>query len=452
MQDNKTKKSLLWMPVLIGILLAALVLLHAPRVSAASAAAKGIDVSQWQGEIDWKQVKAEGIDFVMLGIGRYRDGKGIPDPRFEYNMKNALENNIKVGVYLYSEAASEEEAREEADFVLDQIDGYKISYPVAFDIEDDIHKKMTTKQRTDITIAFLEVIEEAGYYPMIYASESWFNSSMDLARLTKYDKWVARWAKTVSFKPLSMWQYSSTGKIKGISANVDLDYSYRDYSKIISPRTKAAKRRTKAAYGWKKSGGNYYYVNEDGSRPKNCFKTIDGKTYYFNAKGYRVTGWQKIGKKYYYFVKSTGVMKTGWLKLSGKMYYLDPKTGVRKTGWLTVGTRKYYLNKSGVVQKGWLTLNKKRYYTNPKNGRLCTGFTKIQGKTYYFKKKDGRMIKGWLTLDGKRYYMNSAGVRQTGWQKIKKKWYYFSKKTGAMMTNCKIGVYRIGADGVCRNR
>ena len=440
------------MPVLTGILLAVLVLFHAKTANAAEPVSKGIDVSQWQGDVDWKQVKAEGIDFVMLGIGRYRNGVGIPDPRFEYNMKNALANDIKVGVYLYSEAATEEEAREEADFVLDQIDGYKISYPVAFDIEDDIHRAMTNKQRTDITIAFLEVIEEAGYYPMIYASESWLNYSMDLTRLTRYDKWVARWAQTVAFTPLSMWQYSSTGKVKGINANVDLDYSYKDYTKIIAPRTKAAKRRPKQTSGWKTSGGNYYYVTEDGTRLRKCFKMIDGKSYYFNDEGYRVTGWQKIGKKYYYFIKATGVMKKGFLKLKGKHYYFDPKSGARKTGWLTIETRKYYFDQSGVLQKGWFAIGTRKYYSNPKNGRLCTGFMEIDGKTYYFKKKNGRMVKGWLKLDGKKYYLNSAGVRQTGWKQIKKKWYYFSKTTGAMRTSCKIGKYQIGADGVCLNR
>ena len=88
--------------------------------------------------------------------------KGIPDPKFEYNIQNALAQGIEVGVYLYSEAHNEEEARREADFVLEQIDGYRISYPVAFDIEDNIHRVMTTQQRTDITIEFLEVIEKAG--------------------------------------------------------------------------------------------------------------------------------------------------------------------------------------------------------------------------------------------------------------------------------------------------
>ena len=97
--------------------------------------------------------------------------------------------------------------------MLDMIDGYKISYPVAFDIEDDVHRKMTTKQRTDITIAFLEEIEKAGYYPMVYASQSWLEYSLDLTRLTRYDKWVARWASSTSFRPLRLAIYERTAQI-----------------------------------------------------------------------------------------------------------------------------------------------------------------------------------------------------------------------------------------------
>ncbi len=415
--------------LLAGMILAVLLLLSPHHVQAAGFKAKGIDVSRWQGKIDWEKVKKDGIEFVMIGVGRYQNGVGIPDTQFDYNMKNAIAQGIHVGVYLYSEATTEEAARAEADFVLDQIDGYKISYPVAFDIEDDVHRALTTKKRTDITIAFLEVIEEAGYYPMIYASQSWLQTQMDLTRLTKYDKWVARWADTVEFKPTSMWQYSSTGTVKGITGAVDLDYSYTDYSKIITPRTKAEKRRTVA--GWKTDGTNYWYVYEDGTSPKQCFAEIDGSTYYFNKNGYRVTGWKKLGGKYYYFVKKTGVMKTGWMNINGTKYYLDPKTGVRQTGWITVGKKKYYLSKSGVVQKGWKKLSGSYYYFD-NTGAMQTGLTKVNGQTYYLSKKTGK--------------------RLTGWRKLSGKWYYFGPRTGAMQKNVNVGRYKLGDDGVCLNK
>lgn len=436
---------------LFAVLVFAVTVLLAPQSAQAATKIKGIDVSRWQGTVDWKKVKSDGVEFVMLGVGRYHNRTRVPDTRFEYNIKNALAQGIHVGIYLYSEATTEEIAREEAQFVLDMIDGYEISYPVAFDIEDDVHRKLTTKKRTDITIAFLEVIEKAGYYPMIYASENWLEENMDLTRLTKYDKWVARWSGSVSFKPLSMWQYSSTGRVKGISGNVDLDYSYKDYAKLITPRSHPEKvPEEKVEAGWKKEGKHYWYLKEDGTRAKKGWLTVGNAKYYLDAKGYRVTGWKKIGGKYYYFVKKTGVMKTGWLKLSGKYYYLDAK-GVKKTGWVKVDGGRYYLDKKGVRQYGWLTLKGKKYLLGTKTGKACMGWTKYKGKMYYFSTQNGQMRKGWLTFGDQKYYMKSNGTRAAGWTKIKGKWYYFNKKDGVMKKNCKVGKYKFDQNGVCRN-
>ena len=385
-----------------SILLLLLTLLMLPAGSAQAATKiKGIDVSRWQGKVDWKKVKASGVEFVMLGIGRYHNGVRVPDTEFTYNITNALANGIHVGVYLYSEAGDVKTAKKEAQFMLDMIDGYKISYPVAFDIEDDVHRKMTTKQRTDITIAFLEEIEKAGYYPMVYASQSWLEYSLDLTRLTRYDKWVARWASSTSFRPLSMWQYTNKGKVSGITTNVDLDYSYKDYTKIVTPRTHAL---TKADTG-----------SSETEKPSEDVKAQEG--------------WKASGKKYWY-QKADGTRATGWVKVKGCRYYLDKK-GVRKYGWLTVGKKKYLLG--------------------TKTGKACTGWTKYRGKIYYFSTQTGQMRKGWLTFGDNKYYTKSNGVRAAGWTKIKGKWYYFNKKDGAMKKSCKVGKYRFDENGVCAN-
>ena len=150
------------------LLLMVICILPAGRADAA-ARIRGIDVSRYQGTINWKAVKQDGVKFTMIGVGYVINGQEQSDPKFEYNIRNAIKNNINVGVYIYSHAHNVKEAEKEAEFVLKQIRGYKISYPVAFDIEDEIHMKLTTKQRTDITLAFLRKIEAAGYYPMIYA-------------------------------------------------------------------------------------------------------------------------------------------------------------------------------------------------------------------------------------------------------------------------------------------
>lgn len=426
--------------LLAWVFLTVLLLCWPQNVNAAYQA-KGIDVSRWQGVIDWEAVKTDGIQFAMIGVGRYKTG--YVDVQLKRNLENANKLGIPVGVYLYSEAVTEEQAREEADFVLDQIDGYKISYPIAFDIEDTVHLGLTTKERTDITIAFLEVIADAGYYPMVYASESWLNSRMDLNRLAKYDLWVAKWANSISFRPFTIWQYSDKGKVNGINGYVDLDYCYVDYTKLIIPRTKALKRRNDTAVtppetepeksdtGWKTDGTNTWYIREDGTQPKNCFEAINGKTYLFDENGYRFSGWKEIEGQYYYFRKNGAMKKGGWLQIRTRRFYLDPMTGARLTGWQVINNNTYYFSKNGVMQTGWKCLKRKYYYFN----------------------SEGVMQKGLITVDGQQYYQSKKnGKRLTGWRKLFGNWYYFGPKTGAMQKACNVGRYKLDANGVCLNR
>lgn len=439
---KKRKISLFLMPVLAGLILSVLVLLPVQRADAAAVKATGIDVSRWQGTIDWAAAAADGVDFAMVGIGRYTGGVRIPDPMFDYNMTNAIANGIDVGVYLYSQAVTVAQARSEAEFVLDQIDGYRISYPVVFDMEYSGQTALTTEKRTKIALAFLQVIEQAGYHPAIYASESWFSYYMDMSQLAAYDLWVAKWINTSeknwkkTYRPaysgMTMWQYSSTGTVSGISAAVDLDYCYVNYSSKIIPRTTAVSRSsTTTAKGWYSDGTNYWYADANGTALTSQWLKVKKKTYYLDENGYRVTGWKIINGKYYYFNKN-GVMKTGWVTVSEKRYYLDPTTGARQTGLITVDGKTYYLNKNGVRKTGWRSVGKKTYYFNPSTGTLVK--------------------KNWVKVSGKSYYVNKNGVRVTGWKKISKKWYYFSKTTGEMLKNATVGKYVIGADGVCMNR
>lgn len=450
-EEHKTGRFFCGLERFLLVFLLVLLLLPSAHVSAKTPAgvkAKGIDVSRWQGRIDWAKVKKDGIDFTMIGVGYLFGSRKDVDPQFTNNIQGATANGVEVGVYIYSHALTVKQAQAEADFVLKQIDGYKISYPVAFDIEDESQRKLTTKQRTDITLAFLKKIEAAGYHPVIYASESWLYENMDLSRLQKYDKWVARWSGTVKYRPLSMWQYSSTGKVKGISGPVDLDYDYRDYSKVIEPRYHAKKQQVKT--GWQTDGKHYWYLDENGIRAKKGFLTVNGKKYYIGSDGYRASGWKKIGGKYYYFSKKTGAMQKGWLKVNGKFYYLNSK-GQRVTGWVKTGGNKYYMNKDGTRRKGWLTLKGKKYLLGTQTGKMCTGWTKYQGKIYYFSTQTGQMRKGWLKFGEKKYYVKSDGNRASGWTKIKGKWYYFNKKDGVMKKNCRVGRYQFDKNGVCRN-
>lgn len=200
---------------------------------------EGIDVSSHQKDIDWKKVKAAGIDFAIIRVGfrGYGTGAIVPDEYFTKNIEGALAAGIKVGVYFFSQAINEAEAVEEAELVLEQIKNYNITYPVVYDAEDISNDTARTDgllgaQITSNCIAFCDKIKAAGYTPMIYANKRWFLTRLDLTRLTDYDLWHAAYVDAPDTPYMyTMWQYSSSGKVDGINGSVDLNISFVDYSK-----------------------------------------------------------------------------------------------------------------------------------------------------------------------------------------------------------------------------
>lgn len=199
---------------------------------------EGIDVSSHQKDIDWKKVKAAGIDFAIIRVGfrGYGTGAIVLDEYFTQNIEGALAAGIKVGVYFFSQAINEAEAVEEAELVLEQIKNYNITYPVVYDAEDISNDTARTDgllgaQITSNCIAFCDKIKAAGYTPMIYANKRWFLTRLDLTRLTDYDLWHAAYVDAPDTPYMyTMWQYSSSGKVDGINGSVDLNISFVDYS------------------------------------------------------------------------------------------------------------------------------------------------------------------------------------------------------------------------------
>ncbi|MGI5895062.1 MAG: glycoside hydrolase family 25 protein [Candidatus Merdivicinus sp.] len=202
------------------------------------AALLGVDVSRHQGEIDWQKVKADGIQFAMLR-GVYRgygeSGNLLVDEMLEQNLEGALAAGLDVGIYVFSQAVNEQEAIEEAELVLEQIQGHEITYPIVFDMEEIAGgvartSSLTPEEVTDIAIAFCDTIEEAGYHPMIYGNLKWLVSNMQPERLTEYDKWLAQYYRTPAFPyEFQMWQYTNSGTVDGISGNVDLNLCFTAY-------------------------------------------------------------------------------------------------------------------------------------------------------------------------------------------------------------------------------
>lgn len=196
---------------------------------------KGIDVSEHQGDIDWGQVKAAGYDFAFLRIG-YRgygeQGTLCADAKFQQNIVNAHNAGVEVGVYLFSQAVSEDEALQEAGLVLEQLQGHSLELPVVFDperIRDDAARtdNVTGEQFTKNTVLFCEKMKEAGYQPMIYSNMVWEAFEYDMEALADYPIWYADY-EPVPQTPyyFSFWQYSEKGSVDGIAGNVDLNVQF----------------------------------------------------------------------------------------------------------------------------------------------------------------------------------------------------------------------------------
>lgn len=209
----------------------------------------GIDVSKYQGTINWSKVADAGVDFAMVRVG-YRtleDGKIVADSNAKYNMQEAQKYGIKVGAYFFSTAVSKDEAIEEANWVADYISKYKITYPVAYNCEgfsqsNSRQYNMTKTERTDVAMAFMNRISERGYTPMFYASKgelqndtSWETSRID----DSYKIWVAQYPSNPYPETSAssyggshaMWQYTNQGSVSGISKPVDVNIAYFGYEK-----------------------------------------------------------------------------------------------------------------------------------------------------------------------------------------------------------------------------
>lgn len=196
----------------------------------------GIDVSTYQGEIDWRLAAADGIDFAILRLGYrgYTEGGLFMDQTFESNLRGALDAGLDVGIYFFSQAITPEEAEAEAAFVLNAIGDHEIVCPIAFDWEPI---SPGSEARTDgldndtltrCAVAFCARIREAGYTPAVYFNQSLGYLRYDLRELTEYALWLAEYdAKPDFYYHFDLWQYTHTGQVNGIQGDVDLDLDLR---------------------------------------------------------------------------------------------------------------------------------------------------------------------------------------------------------------------------------
>lgn len=196
----------------------------------------GIDVSEWQKEIDWQKVKAAGIQYAFIRVGYRGSSQGTlsEDAYYKQNIEGALNAGIKVGVYIFSQAITKEEAREEANYLLERIKGYDITFPVVLDYEFTSgsgrleEAKLSKKKATNICLEFCDTIQAAGYTPMVYANPDMLNNHLNADDISsKYLIWLANYTTETSYTgKYDYWQYSSDGSVDGIEGRVDMNFFY----------------------------------------------------------------------------------------------------------------------------------------------------------------------------------------------------------------------------------
>lgn len=198
----------------------------------------GATISKHQDYVDYVQLKKSGIDYVMIRVGArgYGSGQLVEDENFSDNIKRATDAGLQVGVYFTSQAITVEEAVEETQFIIEKLEDYKITYPVAFDmgfVENDTARieDLTKTERTEITKTFLDNIAAAGYKTMIRADKEWLIKEIDMSKLTAYDVWLEQYQDVPDYPyRFTMWHYSDAGTVEGIVGYTDLSISFIDYS------------------------------------------------------------------------------------------------------------------------------------------------------------------------------------------------------------------------------
>lgn len=322
-----------------------------------------IDVSKHQGTIDWSAVKAAGYDYVIIRAGHTWASNSKPltpnqDPCFTSYIHGAYNAGLQVGVYYFSQALTEAEARTEAKTFVNWIAPYKsmITLPAVMDYEtynesgcrftESVAKSRGKSQLTKNAQAFCEIVRGAGYEPMVYANKSFLKDRINASTLESsgYGIWLAHYTNSTDYTTtgFSIWQYSSSGKVSGISGNVDMNVIY-------------------GLGTWEKDEKGYKLVYLDGTTAKNTWSAVNGYPCYIGANGYRLTGMQTIGGVKYIF-SSAGLGIPGkWYTISGKKYYTQAKGRV-VTGYRKIGNYYYGFRADGSRYEGvTATIGKKKY-------------------------------------------------------------------------------------------
>ncbi len=478
--------------LLLGIA-AALFFLPAASVKSEAVGPKvavGIDVSKYQGAINWQQVKSQGIRFAMIRVGTTK--KGL-DEQFINNINGANAAGIRTGIYIYSYATTPEAAAAEANQVLAWIAPYTVTFPIAIDIEDSCQKGLNAAQLQAIADTFCGIINSNGYEPMVYASKNWFAGRMPSVSAPK---WVAQYNTYCDYPgDYAMWQSSSHGSYAGIPTRVDVNHLYVDYFSMIVPEGFSSwgghvyyYHNYRKQYGWINLGGQKYRADEngyiqtgwfqdesgiyyldpgEGGLAKVGFADIDGAHFYFDENGVRRTGLLNLGGTVYYAAEDGScqrgfvqledgiryfdeqyVMHTGLTQLGDKLYYFDGN-GIMQTGMHALETGKYMFGADGIAVSGWYSNEQGQMFYFGQGNAAVVGLQTIDKDVYLFA-DDGVMFTGWSGDVASRYYFGADGKMVKGWNTIDGANFYFAEdgRMAVGLLGLKDGVYFLDtADG-----
>ncbi|MBE5024008.1 hypothetical protein INF26_03970, partial [Olsenella sp. DSM 107455] len=346
-------------------------------------AARVIDVSEWQGVIDWDQVKASGVDAAIIRIGY---GTGNEDDYAARNIAECERLGIPYGLYLYSYAYDDAFAKEEAIWTAALIDRYGAdpTLPIFYDLEEWTWTGHTPPTEVSvyesIVSAYVDTLKSYGIGNVnVYSYTSYLQGPLNSPKIWRLTSWVAQYNYRLTFAnpyepSFHGWQYTSSASIPGIIGGVDQSA----FTPFNAPDTSEP--------GWQVFGG---------------------RTYYYDARGEMVRGWLDLDGKRYRLDIDDGHLWTGWYTVDGLWYRADD-SGAVTPGWASLDGRTYYYDARGEMVRGWLDLDGKRYRLDIDDGQLWTGAFTVDGR-WVHAAGDGVVKVGWHDRGGRRYYSDPEG-------------------------------------------
>ena len=431
---------------------------------------KVIDVSQYNGHIDWSKVSKTDVDGVIIRIVSHKGGYYHIDEQFENNLNGCRKYNIPFGIYIYDYSNNVTDADNEATMILNYLSKYKISpselsYPVYLDME---RPELSTTTNELVVDAFVNKLANSNYNTKVYSYRSLLQTKLNSPTIYQHVDWVAAYTSSLGFsnnwyRGPKGWQYSNGAFVDGISGYVDMSVWYDqgvpkyDYVgwKYYYDHWYYGSSKNILQIGWEKINGKWYYFNTNGIMATGWI-SLNGEWYYLTSNGDMVTGAQTINNKEYYFT-SEGVMVRGWHKENDKWKYYSPKKmsvygrtfveGEKVTGWLPindkwyyiaedgymvtgiykVGNRKYLFMEDGSMKTGWFKVDGTWYYISP-DGELRAQWVKSLSNWYYVN-DEGLILTGDQVINGRQYYFNEDGIMHTGWMQVGNQWKYYSQGT-----------------------